>query len=157
MILITSISVQDKLDYHGRRQAYVMELAGPHSPDEFVIEIGEEIYQKLMQVYEANGSSLQGDPVMAELATHPASPPPSATPEEFDSVRRKLIEEESKHSSMVPEEFAGRPLSQDSPGDHNWVMSRTVTMMASFSTRTPTSYESHRPTVHEVPPVPPDL
>jgi hypothetical protein len=113
MILITSISVQDKLDYHGRRQAYVMELAGPHSPDEFVIEIGEEIYQKLMQVYEANGSSLQGDPVMAELATHPASPPPSATPEEFDSVRRKLIEEESKHSSMVPEEFAGRPLSQD--------------------------------------------
>lgn len=110
MILITSISVQDKLDYNGRRKAYVMELAGPHSADEFVIEIGEEIYQKLLQVYEVNG----GPPATVEPATRPAPPPPpSVTPEEFDLVRRKLIEEESRHSSIVPEEFAGRPLSQD--------------------------------------------
>lgn len=112
MLLITSLSVQDKLDHSGRRQAYVMELAGPHSSDEFVVEIGEEIYRKLVHVYEANSSS-QGYPVEVEPEQGSTPPPPSTTSAEFESVRRKLLEEEHKHSSIVPEEFAGRPLSPD--------------------------------------------
>ena len=109
MILITSLSVQDKLDYHGRRQAYVMELAGPHSSGEFVVEIGEEIYRKLLHVYEANGSQ-PGYPV--ELEPEPEitpPPPPSTTHAEFESVRRKLLEAEGHPT--IPSEFAGLPLS----------------------------------------------
>lgn len=108
--MITSLSVQDKLDYHGRRQAYVMELAGPHSPGEFVVEIGEEVYRKLVHVYEANGSSLPGHPVETEPVIAPP-PLPSTTHAEFESVRRKLLEAEAEGHPTIPAEFAGRPLS----------------------------------------------
>lgn len=113
MLLVTSLSVQDKLDHNGRRQAYVMELAGPHSDDEFVVEIGEGVYRKLVHVHEAN-SAAREYPVEVEPEQGATPPPPSTTSEEFESVRRKLFEEEHRHSSVVPEEFAGRPLS---PGE----------------------------------------
>lgn len=125
MILITSLSVQDKLDKDGRRQAFVMELAGLHDMGEFVVEINEEIYGRLLRVYETvTGNPSFGKPLLEpdpeKLAAYmeeiqrdtlqdreqPMQLVPSASEEEVMSIQEKLMNEERKIAS---EEIGGPP------------------------------------------------
>ena len=116
MLQITSLSVQDRLSQDGRKQAFVMELAGPHDQGEFVVEIDEAVYGRLLKVYEAvSGKPVFGEPVVPKEMGAPIrpTPVPSATDEEIMNIQAMLLEEENKVVTATeiggaPQQFAGK-------------------------------------------------
>lgn len=117
MLHITSLSVQDRLNQEGRSQAFVMEIAGPHNQGEFVVEIDEAAYGRLLKVYEAvTGKSSFGSPqVLPEQSAVPQSPVPGVTEEEITNIQAMLLEEEnrvvsSKEIGGAPQQFAGKSI-----------------------------------------------